>query len=296
MFQSSIKTLRRAVVGLVSVLAVGAASPSLADPALWVIKDRDSTIYLFGTVHVLRPETQWRTPKLDGAFKDSAELVTEVVGADDAAVMQPLMIQYGLDRTTPLSKKLSPAHWEKAKGYAQGMGLPPAAFDAMRPWLASITLALSPMLKAGFDPKAGVEQVLTAEAKAADKPMAGLETPEQQIRFFADLPAKDEVDLLESTIEEVEEGPDKLDALVAAWAGGDLKALEAEFVTEMRSRYPQLYGRLIVDRNAAWATDLKAKLAGKGVSFVAVGAGHLVGPDSVQAKLAKLGIKAERVQ
>ncbi|MBI1687063.1 TraB/GumN family protein [Caulobacter hibisci] len=296
MFKSSVKAVRRTIVGLVSVLALGAATPSLADPALWVVKDKDSTIYLFGTVHVLRPQTQWRTPKLDGAFKASAELVTEVVGADDPAVMQPLMIQYGIDRTTPLSKKLSPADWDKAKGYAQGMGLPEPVFDSMRPWMASVTLALAPMLKAGFDPQKGVEQVLTAEAKAAGKPLASLETAEQQLRFFADLPAKDEVDLLESTLAEVDEGPAKLDSLVTAWASGDLKALEGEFVTEMREKYPPLYNRLIVARNTTWAGELKTKLAGKGVSFVAVGAGHLVGPDSVQAELAKLGIKAERIQ
>jgi uncharacterized protein len=296
MFHSSIKTLRRAVVGLVSVLALGAATPSLADPALWVIKDKDSTIYLFGTVHVLRPETQWRTPKLDGALKASSELVTEVAGADDPAVMQPLVIQYGIDRATPLSKKLSPADWDKAEGYAAEMGLPPAAFDGLRPWMASVTLALGPMLKAGFDPKKGVEQVLTAQAKAAGQSLGSLETPEQQIRFFADLSPKDEIDLLESTLDEVDEGPAKLDALVNAWAAGDLKALEAEFVTEMRGKYPPLYESLIVARNTAWAGQLKARLDGKGVSFIAVGAGHLVGPDSVQAQLAKLGIKATRIQ
>lgn len=296
MLQSSIKTVRRAVLGLVSVLAIGAATPSLADPALWVVKDKDSTIYLFGTVHVLRPQTQWRTPKLEEAFKASEELITEVTDADDPAVMQPLQIRYGLDRVTPLSKKLSPADWQKAKSHAEGMGMPVVAFDAMRPWMAAVTLALEPIFKAGFDPNSGVEQVLANEAKAADKRRVALESVEQQIRFFADLPSKDEVNLLESTLEEIDEGPAKLDALVEAWARGDVKALEGEFVTEMRGKYPLLYKQLIVARNTAWAAELKTRLDGEGVSFVAVGAGHLVGPDSVQAKLDALGIKASRVQ
>ncbi|NGM52042.1 TraB/GumN family protein [Caulobacter sp. 602-2] len=296
MLRSSVKAARRLVVGLVSVLALGAATPSLADPALWKIKDHDSTIYLFGTVHVLRPETQWRSAKLDGALKSTDELVLEVVGADDMAVMQPLIMKYGIDQSTPLSKKLSPADWEKTRAYGQEMGMPAAALEAFRPWMAAITLAMAPMVKAGFDPKKGVEQVLTAEVKAGGKGLGSLETAEQQIRFFADLPAADEVSLLQSTLEEVDEGPAKLDALVKAWAEGDLTTLESQFVTEMRTKYQPLYHTLIVGRNTAWADQLKTKLDGKGVSFVAVGAGHLVGPDSVQALLAKRGIKVERVQ
>jgi len=84
--------------------------------------------------------------------------------------------------------------------------------------------------------------------------------------------------------------------MVAAWAAGDVPALEAEFISEMKGDYPELYDLLIVKRNEDWARQLKTKLAGAGVSFVAVGSGHLVGPDSVQVQLAKLGIKAERVE
>ncbi|MDG2529730.1 TraB/GumN family protein [Caulobacter endophyticus] len=296
MLRSSVKVARRVVAGLVSVVALSAATQALADPALWKIQDHDSTIYLFGTVHVLRPETQWRSVKLDAALKSTDELVLEVVGADDMAVMQPLIMKYGIDQSTPLSKKLAPADWEKAKTYGQEMGMPAAALDAFRPWMAAITLAMAPMVKAGFDPKKGVEQVLTAELKADGKGLGQLETAEQQIRFFADMPQADEVSLLKATLDEVEEGPVKLDKLVKAWADGDVKGLESEFVTEMRTKYQPLYKTLIVARNTAWADELKTKLDGKGVSFVAVGAGHLVGPDSVQTLLAKRGVKVERVQ
>lgn len=296
MLEKFVQSIRRALAGLVCVAAVSAAVPAAAAPALWAIRDADSTIYLFGTVHMLRPQTQWRSAKLDAALKGSDELVLEIVGGDDPAVMQPLMLRYGLDRTTPLSKKLTAKEWAKAKGYAERMGVPAPAFDAMRPWLASITLAMAPMIRAGFDPQKGVEQVLTAEIKAAGGKLNALETPEQQLRFFADLPVADEVALLRATLKDVDDTPAKLDKLVDAWAGGDLKALKAEFVTQMKTDYAPLYKTLIVNRNAAWADELKAKLNGKGVSFVAVGAGHLVGPDSVQALLAKRGVRVERLQ
>ena len=288
--------LRRLVAGLASVLALGFAGTALAEPALWKIQDADSTIYLFGTIHVLKPTTVWRSPKIDKALKDSGDLTLEIVGADDPAVMQPLVLKYGLDPNNPLSGKIDAAAFQKASALAQAGGVPPQLLNAMRPWLAAVQLSLIPVIKAGYDPKSGVEPILAAEVKAAGKPEGAFETPEQQIRFFADLPAKTEVEFLSSTLDEADEGVGKIDKMVAAWAAGDTRELEEEFVTEMKGQYPELYDLLITKRNQNWAQQLKTKLAGKGVSFVAVGSGHLVGPDSVQAQLAKLGIKAERVE
>lgn len=287
---------RRLAAGLVSILALGVAAPAMAEPALWAIKDKDSTIYLFGTVHVLKPETQWRSPRIDGAIKASGDLVIEVQGADDPAVMQPLIMKYGVDQAKPLSTKLSAEDLKRAQTLAQTAGLPPQAIEPMRPWLASVTLAMMPIIKAGYDPKSGVEQVISAQMKADGKPAGAFETAEQQIRFFADLSPKVEVDLLKSSLEDAEKGTGKIDSMVAAWAAGDLKALENEFVTEMKADYADVYEVLLTQRNIDWANQLKTKLDGSGVSFVAVGAGHLVGPDSVQAQLAKLGIQAERVK
>jgi uncharacterized protein YbaP (TraB family) len=288
--------MRRAAAGLVSVLALGFAGSALAEPALWAIKDKDSTIYLFGTVHVLKPDTKWRSAKIDKALADSGDLTLEIIGADDPAVMQPLILKYGLDPANPLSSKISAEKYKHATEVAQAGGVPPQALNMMRPWLAAVSLSMIPVIKAGYDPKSGVEVVLAKEIKAAGKTEKSFETPEQQIRFFADLPAKTEADFLSATLDDVDEGLAKIDTMVTAWAAGDLASLETEFVSEMKSDYPELYELLITKRNQDWAQQLKTKLAGSGVSFVAVGSGHLVGPDSVQAQLAKLGVKAERVE
>jgi uncharacterized protein YbaP (TraB family) len=295
MLRTLSKTARRLLVGVASVVALGVAAPAMAEPALWAIKDKDSTIYLFGTIHVLKPDTQWRSPAIDKALKDSGDLTIEVLGADDPAVMQPLVLKYGVDQVNPLSKKLSPDDFKRIQVLAQGAGVPAQALEIMRPWLASISLAMLPIMKAGYDPRSGVEQVVQAQMKAAGKPAASLESAEQQIRFFADMSPKVEIDMLKSTLDDAEEGPGKIDKMVTAWASGDTKELETEFVTEMKADYADVYDVLLTDRNIAWSKQLKTKLAGSGVSFVAVGAGHLVGPDSVQVQLAKLGIKAERV-
>ena len=291
-----LQTARRAVLGLSVALMVGAATPALADPSLWAIKDKDSTIYLFGTVHVLKPDTKWRSAKIAKAFASADDVVMEIEQPDDPMAMQPLMLKYGVDRANPLSSKLDPASFAKLSAAAQGMGFPAQNLEVMRPWLAALTVSLTPLLKAGYDPKSGVEQLLTAQAKAAGKPISAFETAEQQVRFFADMSQPQEVELLKSTLDDIDDGPAKIDALVAAWAAGDQGEIKRQMVDEMQHDYPELYTLLLVQRNEDWARQLKTRLAGSGVSFVAVGAGHLAGPDSVQAQLAKLGIKAEVVK
>ena len=288
-------SVRRLALAFIAVLAMG-ASPVLAEPALWAIKDKDSTIYLFGTVHVLKPSTPWRSPKIAKAFQDADDVVMEIEQPEDPATTRALLLKYGLDPAAPLSTKLKPESYAKLQAAAQGMGFPPQALEPMRPWLAALTVSLTPLLKAGYDPESGVEKLLTAQAKAAGKPIAAFETMEQQVRFFADMTPVQEAQLLDSTLDEVDDGPAKIDALVAAWAAGDQDELKRQMVDEMQADYPDVYKLLLVDRNQDWANQLKTRLAGSGVSFVAVGAGHLVGPDSLQAQLAKLGIKAERVE
>ncbi|HEY8617256.1 TraB/GumN family protein [Phenylobacterium sp.] len=285
---------RRLALASAALATVAAATPAAAEPALWAIRDHDSTIYLYGTVHVLKPGTEWRSAKMARALADSRELVIEVVGADDVAAAQPLIARFGVDAARPLSSKLPAADRPRLAAAAKAMGLPDGALEPMRPWLAALTLAVTPMIQAGYDPKSGVETILQAEAKAAGKPVGALETLEQQLRFFADMAPDVEVDLLRATLDDVAEGPAQLDRMVAAWAAGDMAALEKEFVEETRRDYPEMYKVVVVARNKDWANQLAEKLKGSGVSFVAVGAGHLVGPDSVQAQLAKRGIQATR--
>jgi uncharacterized protein YbaP (TraB family) len=286
---------RRFALALVAVLAME-AGPVLAEPALWAIKDKDSTIYLFGTVHVLKPTTQWRSPRIAKAFQDADDVVMEIEQPEDAATTRALMLKYGVDPAAPLSTKLKPESYAKLQAAAQGMGFPPQALEPMRPWLAALTVSLTPLLRAGYDPESGVEKLLSAQAKAAGKPISAFETMEQQVRFFADMTPAQETQLLESTLDEIDDGPAKIDALVAAWAAGDQAELKRQMVDEMQSDYPDVYKLLLVDRNKDWARQLKTKLAGSGVSFVAVGAGHLAGPDSLQVQLKALGIKAKPVK
>jgi uncharacterized protein YbaP (TraB family) len=290
-------SLKRPLAVLAGVVAVtlAAAAPAAAAPALWVVKDEDSTIYLFGTVHALRPDTVWRSPAIDKALADAAELWVEVE-ADDAAVMQPLVLKYGIDTAIPLSGKVPADRLPALEAAAKGAGLTLAQMEPMRPWLAGLTLSVVPILKAGYDPQSGVESKLKTAAKAAGKPVRTLESPEQQIRFFADLPPAVEMEFLDSALEEAGEGAAVLDEMVAVWAAGDVAGIERLMVDEMKTEFPELHAALLVDRNRDWAGQIDTLLDGKGVILIAVGAGHLAGADSVQARLAARGIQAERVK
>jgi uncharacterized protein YbaP (TraB family) len=285
--------LRRGIAALAAILALG-ATPAAAEPALWVLKDHDSTIYLFGTVHYLKPDTRWRSPKIDKALAESAELVLEVAGLEDPSRVAPIMRSYGIDTARTLSSKLTPKERGRLAEAARTIGIPPERMEPMRPWLAALTLMTAPALKAGYDPRSGVENVLTADAKLAGKPISGLETAEQQIRFFADMPEATQIALLEATLDDVDDAATQLDRMVDGWARGDDRALEREAIDEMKRDYPALYEIAVTRRNRAWADQLKTKLGGSGVSFVAVGGAHLVGPDSVIVELEKRGLKVTR--
>jgi uncharacterized protein YbaP (TraB family) len=149
-------------------------------------------------------------------------------------------------------------------------------------------------MKAGFDLKSGVEEVLKPEFAKAGKPVKGFETAEQQMHFFADLPEKEQLEYLASDMDNFDQSADKFRKIVAAWYAGDESTLDQLFSSEFRDKYANLYQILIVKRNQDFATQIDGLLKGDGTVFVTVGAGHLVGKDGVPALLEKMGYKVVR--
>lgn len=271
-----------------------AAAPVRAEPALWVVSDHDSTIYLFGTVHLLRKDVVWNTPAVRKAMADSRELWLEIAEVDDPAAMAPLVQKHALDPQRPLSSKLNPEQQAKLAAVAPKYGLDPAQLEPFKPWFVGLTLSVLPLKAAGYDENAGVDKLLKAAALKEGDQVRALETVEQQLQFFDTLPEAEQVDFLVKSLEDAEEGVAVLDRLAAAWARGDMDAVGAELVTEMKAEAPALYDRLLARRNRVWAGQIEALLKGKGSHFIAVGAAHLAGPDSVQAQLQARGIRSVR--
>jgi uncharacterized protein YbaP (TraB family) len=259
-----------------------------ANPGVWSISDEDSTVYIFGTVHILPPELDWQTSDVTAALADAETIYFEadVLSPESQAQMQALIPQLGLNAPgVTLSSLIS----DEAKGHmatiAGRLGAAPEALaaqmDPLQPWLASLTLAVLQIQMGGYDPESGVEAQLNGAAQAAGKQFGYFETVEEQLRFFADMPLELQVADFEVGIRQMVEDPDVLSGMVQAWAAGDLSQLDELFNDAMAETSPELYQRLIVDRNQAWIPQIEAALAGSEDALVAVGAGHLPGPQGV---------------
>jgi len=288
--------VRGTTVSLLSafLLAIVFALPAKAEPAMWVIRDKDSTIYLIGTLHLLRHETEWDSAKVKKTVTESSELWLEVANIDDQASILPLMAQYGMDPKKTLSSKLSAAQNEKLSKVAATYDVPLESLEPLKPWMAGLMFAVLPLQKAGYDPNAGIDRLLKAQAEKEGDKIHGFETAEEQVRFFADLPEPEQIAFLEETLGEAEEGLAQLEKLARAWIDGDTATIGNLLVTELKNEAPAVYQKLVVQRNIAWSKKIAEILQGSGVQQIAVGAAHLAGPDSLQVQLAKRGIKVER--
>ncbi|WP_033925184.1 TraB/GumN family protein [Sphingomonas sp. 35-24ZXX] len=274
-----------------------AATPVMQDinPAMWVVRDKDTTIYLFGTVHVLRPGLNWLKDDVKTAFDASDELVLEVLEPSDPTAMQTIVNTLAANpQGTTLRSLLTPpvlAKYEKTLGT---LNIPPVALDQYEPWFAGVTLTTVPLLMKGYDLNSGAEKLLTSAAKAQGKPLGQLETIEQQLGIFDSLGTKEQIEFLDVTLDGVPEVTTQIDLLVDAWGKGDLATLD-KLLNEGMESYPGLYDALLTNRNANWVKWIKARMDKPGTVFMAVGAAHLVGKDSVQAQLATAGIPSTRV-
>lgn len=266
-----------------------------ADPAIWVVKDPDTTIYLFGTFHALNGKSAWFNDEVKAAFDKSGELVLEIPPVEDKTAIQPVIMKYALDASgRPLSEKLSAATREKyAKALAE-LGVPPTAFDKFKPFFATLTLVMANAQKLGFTGESGAEAVLTKAAREGKKPIGALETLDFQMGLFANMSEAEQIKMLEQTLDQLPEVAKLFDEMNEHWTKGDAEGF-ARLMNEMDAQSPAMYKALLTNRNANWADWIGKRLEKPGVVFVGVGAGHLGGKDSVQSQLAKRGIRSERV-
>jgi len=274
-----------------------AADAKAARPAMWQVSDRDTNIYLFGTVHLLPPGTQWRTPRLEKAAREAGTLVVETIIDEKnprafAAELARLSVRPGLP---PIVDRVRPEKREALRGVIAKAGIPEAALNNMETWAAAFALLQLQFKELGVSGTDGVELTLRQAFTTAGKPVQQLETNAQQLGFFDSLPEVAQRELLEGAIESPAAAKRQFDAMLAAWMNGDVEAIGRTFNAEFQSS-PELKEILLKRRNATWAWWLHSRLGQPGTVFVAVGAGHLAGEDSVVELLKKRGLKVKRVQ
>ncbi len=271
-------------------LASPVAGPAALVPALWVARDADTTVWLFGTVHQLRAGTPWMTGAVAQAFADSDTLVLEIPPVDPEE-MTDALVAVAPRRPVPLP----PALDRRLRQRARDLGFPARAFDATDPWFAATTLAAQPLARAGYSADPAPETLLATLADRAGKPVDALETLPGQLAIFAGLPQDAQRTMLARVLDDSDPVA-TMDRVVALWGTGDVAALDRLLGEDMDDAGPAVRAALIDRRNTAWARTIARWMREPGTRFVAVGAGHLTGPGSVQARLRTRGLTVTRVR
>lgn len=262
-------------------------------PALWKVSDADTTVYIFGTVHALPAKVEWMDDIIANALIASDELVTEVDLGEMDRLGPAIAGMATLPEGENLRDMLGAEDRAAYEGAMKQLGLPEGAFDRLEPWYAALMLSTLPLIREGYAPDTGVETVLASHF-AAGRRREALETVEYQLGLFDSLPMETQLSYLRQVSDGVPEMKEKLDEMIARWLAGDAVSL-ARLINDEDSD-PLLLDRLLTQRNRTWAHWIGERLDRPGTVFVAVGAGHLAGDESVQVELARQGIAVVRVQ
>ncbi|MEO7751458.1 MAG: TraB/GumN family protein [Sphingomicrobium sp.] len=296
------KLVQRLFAPLLAVLALGSpgaasARTPIAKPALWAVTDADTTIYLFGTIHLLPDHYQWRTAKFDKAVDGSGELVVETIVDDKnpatiVAAMQKLAFSPGLP---PLAERVPPSKRRALAAAIAKSGVPPVAFNRMETWAAAFLLLGNQFKAMKLEAGKGVETVLRGNFLGQGKPIGELETNLEQLGYFDQLPERAQRSFLEGALMETPATSKQFSGMLAAWSRGDVEAIARSFDKDLESS-PELKQSLMKQRNANWSRWIEQRMSKPGTVMLAVGAGHLAGSDSVIAMLRKGGYDVRRVQ
>ena len=297
--------LRRAFAALgLPVLVAGSAvsaapapSAHVARPALWAVSDADTTVYLFGTIHLLPPNYKWRTAKFDQAVAGSQQLMLETI-VDENDPQELMTALAGLAFSPglpPIAERVPAAKRAALEASIKKSGLPRPVFDRMETWAAAFMLLGNQFKDLGLKNGEGVEAVLRNSFKSQGKAIGQLESNREQLSFFDVLPEAAQRALLEGAIEDPKGMKEDFGRMLAAWARGDVNAIAASFNRDLADS-PELKQALLVRRNANWSRWVEQRMATPGSVMVAVGAGHLAGNSSVVEMLKRGGYKVRRVQ
>jgi uncharacterized protein YbaP (TraB family) len=275
-------------------------------PLVWKVSDKDSSLYLLGSFHMLQPGDYPLSKDVAAAFADSADVVFEIPPGEMASPTLAMKMAQAalrgdgkpLDAALPAATAKRLDAWvAKNSDALQKAGIPGQMLQMFEPWFVGLTVSVVEMGKQGLDPKLGLDLHFSGDAQSAKKPASGLETGDEQIAFLDGMGEAEQVQFLDETLQEAAEGSGEVQRLHAAWRAGDAATLWNVMAVEMRDEYPALYKRINVARNDAWVPKLEQRLRDShdANTMVVVGSLHLLGGDGVVEKLRAKGYKVERI-
>ena len=293
------RDMRRFVAGLLVALAAAFAEPFAQAPAktfLWSVTAPGAPpSYLLGSVHVLTPEYYPLSPRIEQAFSGSKVLIEEadLDEITNPATVMGLLSKAMLTGGQTLEQVIAADLYKKVMERVDKAGFPRVAVERMKPWLVAMTLTQPALEAAGFKAEHGVDKHFFDRAKKNGMSRRALETVAFQFQRLDDLTASQQEALLRSAIDDLDTQTTNVKALADAWSRGDTKTIEELLLASM-TESPELYQRLLVERNASWVAPVEDCVKQQTSCFIVVGAAHLVGPDSLVAMLQKKGYKVEQ--
>lgn len=260
---------------------------------LWKVEgEAGGVAYLLGSLHVLTPEWYPLSATINQAFAESKTLVEEIDfdEASDPTLMMAALARAMLTDGRTLDQIVAPEVFAEVKRRAEKSGLPVVALQRMKPWLVAITLMAPTLQAAGFKPELGVDRHFFDRAKASGMKRRALETLAYQLDRFDQLSPSLQEDLLKTTMEELDIAVAGVTEMAQAWAFGNVASMEKMTLAALQES-PELYKRLLLERNTNWVPHIESCLKEKTGCFIVVGAAHLVGPDGLPTLLGKKGYK-----
>jgi uncharacterized protein YbaP (TraB family) len=290
--------LGRLILALFTFVIWSATSrplPAQEKSLLWQVSRDEKSIFLLGSIHYLRRENYPLNQTILNALDASKRLVLEIdLNRTSAESAQQATLEKAVYRDgTNLAQNISPETYELASRRASELGLDMRIFNPMKPWFAALTMVAINLQRMGLDPKFGVDRHLAERAKSSGKPTSGLETVESQLRLFDQLSKREQELMLRETVGELERLDRDINEIVQSWLKGDDSRLTALLLTGMQE-YPDLYEKILIDRNRRWVTDIEKLVQQGSGAMVVVGAAHLVGKDSVVEMLKAKGYSVEQ--
>ena len=263
---------------------------------LWKVVSKDSTIYLLGSVHLLKSDAYPLGQVIEQAFGDSTKLVLEVnldsLNSPDA--QQMMLTKALLPEGKTLNETLSPATYQAVQQKVEALGLDIEALKRMKPWFLSLSLVAMKMQQLGYDAQHGVDRHFFDRARKAKKEVLGLETADFQLNLLDSLSAKTQEESLLQTLKELDQFETDFEQVVRAWAAGQEKQLDS-LLLESFKEYPDIYAKLISERNRNWLPKIESHFRDGNKTLVVVGAAHLVGRDGVVELLKQKGYSVEQL-
>ena len=285
------------LIALLLLAAFPARSNESGHPVtLWQVAGETNSVYLLGSIHLLRSEDYPLPTILDVVYNDAEVLFMEI----DMDDMNPFAAQtafttHGViqDEKT-LQDLIGDESYAQALAAAEAIDFPLDMLSKTEPWYAAMTVEIMMLGRIGFNPALGIEMYMMSKASADNKPIEGFETVEQQVLFLDGMSLDAQREMLLSTLSESAKMSEMMDELIAAWRFGDVSFLESGMLVEL-AKHEELHKALVTDRNARWVAQIDELLDDEDDYLIIVGALHLVGPDSVPRQLQNTGYDVQQL-